>query len=72
MTNERTFPYGDYLGKSQYCGKIANLFLLSLDAGRTSIFAGAISYMDRVAISVAVAIIAREMHLNAAQLGSRR
>ena len=32
-------------------------------------FAGAISYMDRVAISVAAPIIAREMHLNAAQLG---
>ncbi len=32
-------------------------------------FAGAISYMDRVAISVAAPIIAREMHLDAAQLG---
>ena len=32
-------------------------------------FAGALSYMDRVAISVAAPIIAREMHLDPAQLG---
>ncbi|WP_298282144.1 MFS transporter [Acidocella sp.] len=32
-------------------------------------FAGAISYMDRIAISVAAPLIAHEMHLNPAQLG---